>query len=271
MELTRHQTLSGPRWAVNGRWLPRSFDLRMLLALPWATCRQVLREMVTEEQASGPLLAPLEPSHEVWASGVTYRRSRDARQAESETGDIYALVYQADRPELFLKAIGWRVVGPDMPVRIRRDSGWNVPEPEMTIVINRVGEIVGYCAGNDLSSRDIEGANPLYLPQAKVYRGSCALGPGLKLVSSEVLSDLEITLEIARGGEVLFADSISTARMKRGLEELVSYLYRELDFPYGAFLMTGTGIVPPDDFSLLPGDRVRVTVGELVLENTVTR
>jgi 2-dehydro-3-deoxy-D-arabinonate dehydratase len=225
--------------------------------------------MVGDEPADGPLLAPLEMMHEVWASGVTYLRSRDARQAESETGDIYARVYVAERPELFLKAVGWRVRGPEDPIRVRPDSTWSVPEPEVTLVVNRHQEIVGYCAGNDVSSRSIEGANPLYLPQAKVYAGSCALGPGIQLAGPDEMRDLDVTLTIHRDGAMVFSGDISTAQMKRGFEELVDYLCCELAFPRGVYLMTGTGIVPPDDFDLQPGDVVRVGVGELELENTV--
>jgi 2-dehydro-3-deoxy-D-arabinonate dehydratase len=176
-------------------------------------------------------------------------------------------VYEAERPELFFKAAGWRVVGPGDAIRVRADSRWNVPEPELTLVINRHGEIVGYCAGNDVSSRDIEGENPLYLPQAKVYNGSCALGPGIALAGPNELRDLGIGLKIARGGQTVFEGETRTSRMKRSFEDLAAYLYRELEFPRGAFLMTGTGIVPHESFSLTSGDRVRVEVGELVLEN----
>ena len=227
----------------------------------------VIRALATDESAAGALLPPIEPSQEVWASGVTYLRSRDARKAESATGDIYQKVYEAERPELFFKAAGWRVVGPGDAIRVRADSRWNVPEPELTLVINRHGEIVGYCAGNDVSSRDIEGENPLYLPQAKVYNGSCALGPGIELADSNSLRDLPIGLKIARGGQTVFEGETRTSRMKRSFEDLAVYLYRELEFPRGAFLMTGTGIVPHESFSLAPGDRVRVEVGDLVLEN----
>ena len=269
MYLTQHQSVAGPRWAVDGVFLAPSFDLGLLLELPEATYRGVLSSMATGEPAEGALLPPLEPMHEVWASGVTYLRSRDARQAESETGDIYARVYVADRPELFMKAIGWRVMGPEDPIRVRPDSTWSVPEPELTLVINAHQEIVGYVAGNDVSSRSIEGANPLYLPQAKVYAGSCALGPGVQLASPDTLRDLPITLEILRGGVRAFYGETSTTQMKRAFEDLVDYLFRELPFPQGVFLMTGTGIVPPDDFTLSVGDAVRVGVGGMVLENEV--
>jgi 2-dehydro-3-deoxy-D-arabinonate dehydratase len=254
---------------VDGKWLPPAFKLGLLLELPRAAYEDVLSAMVEDEPAGGPLLAPVEMLHEVWASGVTYLRSRDARQAESETGDIYARVYVAERPELFMKAVGWRVRGPEDAIRVRPDSTWSVPEPEVTLVVNSRQEIVGYCAGNDVSSRSIEGANPLYLPQAKVYAGSCALGPGIQLTGPETMRALPVTLEIDREGETVFAGDISTAQMKRAFEELVAYLCSELLFPRGVYLMTGTGIVPPDDFDLQPGDVVRVGVGALVLENTV--
>ncbi|MCB0192126.1 MAG: fumarylacetoacetate hydrolase family protein, partial [Anaerolineae bacterium] len=183
--------------------------------------------------------------------------------------DVYEKVYMAERPELFFKAVGWRVVGHQMPIRIRRDSHWNVPEPELTLVINARREIVGYCVGNDVSSRDIEGANPLYLPQAKVYSGSCALGPGIVLATADDLRDVPIQIEIIRDNEVVFQNQIQSSQMKRSLEELVDYLTTELDFPHGVFLMTGTGIVPSDDFSLQFGDVVRITINALTLENTV--
>lgn len=267
MLLTRHQTDSGPRWAADGHWLPRAFSLNFLLEYPAARAAEVIRGIVSDEPAAGPLLPPIEPGQEVWASGVTYLRSRDARKAESATGDIYQKVYEAPRPELFYKAAGWRVVGPEAAIRVRADSRWNVPEPELTLVINRRGEIVGFTAGNDVSSRDIEGENPLYLPQAKVYNGSCALGPGIRLAAAVELTDVPIGLKIARGGETVFEGETRTSRMKRNFEELAAYLYKELDFPRGAFLMTGTGIVPQESFSLGAGDRVWVAVGGLVLEN----
>ncbi|MBN1247485.1 MAG: fumarylacetoacetate hydrolase family protein [Anaerolineae bacterium] len=269
MYLTRHCSAEGAQWALDGALLPPAFNLGLLLEMPYHSYADVLPGMVTGQPARGERLAPVELMHEVWASGVTYLRSRDARQAESESGDIYARVYEAERPELFMKAVGWRVMGPEDEIRVRPDSNWNVPEPELTLVINRYQEIVGYTAGNDVSSRSIEGANPLYLPQAKVYRGSCALGPGIRLASPGDMRDLPIALRITRDGAVAFEGQTSTAQMKRTFEDLVSYLCRELPFPRGVFLMTGTGLVPPDEFTLQPGDVVRVVVGELVLENRV--
>ncbi|MCB0213179.1 MAG: fumarylacetoacetate hydrolase family protein, partial [Anaerolineae bacterium] len=240
MYLTQHQTPQGPRWALDGAYLPQQFNLGLLLQLPQAIMAQFLQTLPTTDTADGPLLPPLEPMHEVWASGVTYLRSREAREIESETKDVYEKVYLAQRPELFFKSVGWRAVGHSMPIRIRHDSGWNVPEPELTVVINSHREIVGFCVGNDVSSRDIEGANPLYLPQAKVYSGSCALGPGIVLATADDLRDLPIQSEIIRADAIVFQDQIQSSQMKRSLEELVDYLTTELDFPHGVFLMTGT-------------------------------
>jgi 2-dehydro-3-deoxy-D-arabinonate dehydratase len=269
MYLTRHQTPDGPGWALDGALLPRGTTLSSLLELPLATIGAILPALPLGPPAAGALLPPIEPAQEVWASGVTYLRSRDARQAESSVGDVYAKVYEAERPELFFKALGWRVVGDGAPVRIRADSTWDVPEPEVVLVVNRDLEIAGYCAGNDMSSRSIEGENPLYLPQAKIYNRSCALGPGI-VIGADVLPDeLPVRLEIARDGTMVFQGETSTARMKRRFAELVAYLGRELDFPNGAFLMTGTGIVPPDTFTLRHGDQVQISVGDLTLANEV--
>ena len=268
MKLTRHATPTGPRWAADAFWLDGAFDLQSLLALPLAQAAPFIARHLTAEPAQGALLAPIEPVQEVWASGVTYLRSRQARQAESNTGDVYDRVYSAQRPELFFKAPGWRVVGHLQEVRIRPDSSWDVPEPELTLVINQHGEIAGYTAGNDMSSRSIEGENPLYLPQAKVYNASCALGQAIELDTTQI-ADLPIQITIARGGKAVFQGSTRTSTMNRKLEELVAYLYRELSFPYGAFLLTGTGIVPPEHFSLAHGDVVTLSVGPILLENPV--
>jgi 2-dehydro-3-deoxy-D-arabinonate dehydratase len=269
MDITRHQTTNGPRWAVDGKWLPADFSLGQLMQLPAGEQADAIRRSALQEPAEGALLAPTEPAMEVWAAGVTYLRSRQAREAESATGDIYQRVYVAERPELFLKAPGWRVIGPGEGIHVRADSRWNVPEPELTLLINRHIEICGYTAGNDVSSRDIEGENPLYLPQAKVYNASCALGPCIRLVEQpDALRDLPIHLTIFRDGYPGFQGETSTRLMKRTYEDLAAYLYRELAFPQGAFLMTGTGIVPPETFSLRVGDVVKIEVGGLVLENT---
>ncbi len=270
MDLTRHNTTAGPRWAVDGNYLPAGVTLGSLLTLPAAGLVTLLGQLKTDEAATGDLLAPIDPTQEVWGSGVTYLRSRDARKAESKTSaDVYQLVYEAQRPEIFFKQVGWRTVGHGQPVRIRADTTWNVPEPELVLVINAAGEIVGYTAGNDMSSRDIEGENPLYLPQAKTYNGSCAVGPAIRLLSPADLADLPIQLEISRGGAVVFAGDTATSRMKRAFPDLAAWLYRELTFPHGALLMTGTGIVPPDDFTLHSGDLIRVTIGGMALENQV--
>ena len=208
------------------------------------------------------LLAPI-GSQEVWAAGVTYYRSRDARMEESKSaggGDFYDRVYQAKRPELFFKSMPHRVAGPGGKVAIRDDAAWSVPEPELTLVVTPEGKIAGYTIGNDMSSRDIEGENPLYLPQAKVYDRSCALGPCL-LISNEPLPPAtEIMLEIRRGVVVAFSGATSLKEMKRKPEELVEYLYRNNSFPHGCFLLTGTGIVPPDSFTLQPDDEIRITI-----------
>jgi 2-dehydro-3-deoxy-D-arabinonate dehydratase len=269
MYLSRHQADGGPRWALDGRYLPRDFTLERLLEVPATEARSFLEGQSREEETGEPLLPPVEPAHEVWASGVTYLRSREAREHESADADAYEKVYDAERPELFFKAPGWRVVGHGDRVRVREDSRWNVPEPELVLVLNSGMEIVGYTAGNDVSSRDIEGENPLYLPQAKVYDGSCALGPGIMLSGPDAMRDLRITMSIRRGDEPVFEDETDISQMKRSLEELASYLGRELVFPGGVFLMTGTGIVPEDDFTLKPGDLVGISVGDLMLENEV--
>jgi 2-dehydro-3-deoxy-D-arabinonate dehydratase len=269
MYLTRHRTPDGIRWAIDGRLAPPAFELGSLLRLPSRAIAETLAATPLGEPAAGEVLAPIESDQEVWASGVTYLRSREAREAESTVSDVYARVYDAVRPELFFKSNGWRVAGHQMPIRVRADSAWNVPEPELTLVVNAAAEIVGYTIGNDVSSRDIEGENPLYLPQAKVYNGSCALGPGIQLTAADRLKDLPIHISVTRGHEPIFRADIRTSSIKRSLEELVEYLCRELDFPRGVFLMTGTGIVPPPDFSMTPGDVVRIHIGELTLENPV--
>ena len=270
MKLTRHQTLTGPRWAADAHWLVDTFDLRSLLEMPGKELDAYIRKLSTPEPAGGSLLAPIEASQEVWASGVTYQRSREARRAESDMGDVYDRVYAAERPELFFKSTGWRVIAHQETLRFRSDSTWNVPEPEMTLVINRHAEIVGYTAGNDMSSRSIEGENPLYLPQAKVYNASCALGPAIQILGVDRLADLPIEIVIERAGRPVFQGSTRTSNMNRKLQELVDYLYRELSFPQGAFLLTGTGVVPPETFTLTQGDNVTITVGELTLTNPIS-
>jgi 2-dehydro-3-deoxy-D-arabinonate dehydratase len=231
---------------------------------------QHLGERIREAQGvddSGlpDLLAPI-GSQEVWAAGVTYYRSRNARMEESKSsggGDFYDRVYQAPRPELFFKATAHRVVGPGAKVAIRDDASWSVPEAELALFVTPGGKIAGYTIGNDMSSRDIEGENPLYLPQAKVYDRSCALGPCL-LVSEEPLPlTTEIAIEIRRDGEVGFSGVTTLREMKRKPQELVEYLYRNSSFPRGCFLLTGTGVVPPDSFTLKPGDEIRITIAPI--------
>lgn len=269
MRLTRHLTGSGVRWAVDGKLLTPFFSLSGFLAVPRENGIRMIESHVTDLPAVGSLLAPIDDSQEVWASGVTYLRSREARKEESASADIYQKVYDADRPELFFKSCGWRVVGHGGTIRVRKDSAWNVPEPEMTLVVNAQRETVGYCTGNDVSSRSIEGENPLYLPQAKIFNGSCALGPAIQLVGPDDLRDMPIRLNILRGERVAFKGNTRTSKINRAFGTLIEYLFKELDFPAGAFLMTGTGIVPPESFSLSPGDRVVITIGELTLENAV--
>ena len=221
---------------------------------------------------SNELLKPI-ANQEVWASGVTYFRSRSARIEESKDaggGTFYDRVYNAERPELFFKAPAYRTVGSGADVRIRKDSKWNVPEPELTLFVCSAGTIEGYTCGNDMSSRDIEGENPLYLPQAKSYNGACAIGPCLLVSESPIKADSKIGIEIVRNGSAVFAEEISIDQMKRKHTELVGYLTMELDFEFGAYLMTGTGIIPADEFTLNVGDVVKITIeGIGTLENTV--
>lgn len=226
-------------------------------------------QLVQEALASGKktsapaeLRAPLQ-SQEVWAAGVTYFRSRTARMEESKVaggGSFYDRVYEADRPELFFKATPHRVAAPGGAVRIRADSKWNVPEPELTLAINSAGKIFGFTIGNDMSSRDIEGENPLYLPQAKVYDRCAAIGPCLAITEQLPATDTVIAIEIRRGGENVFGGETTVGQIKRPLPTLADWLFRENRFPHGALLMTGTGVVPPDAFTLRSGDEIRITI-----------
>ena len=207
-------------------------------------------------------LAPI-GNQEVWAAGVTYFRSRDARMDESKSaggGDFYDRVYTAARPELFFKATASRVVGHYGNVAIRKDASWSVPEPELTLLVSPRGKLLGYTIGNDMSSRDIEGENPLYLPQAKVYNRSCSLGPAILVTSEPMPSSTEIGLEILRAGQTAFTGSTTLSSLKRDPNTLVHYLYRDNVFPDGCFLLTGTGIVPPDSFTLNQGDEIRISI-----------
>jgi 2-dehydro-3-deoxy-D-arabinonate dehydratase len=225
-----------------------------------------------ESPALDDLRAPI-GNQEVWAAGVTYYRSREARMHESKSaggGDFYDRVYDAERPELFFKATPHRVVGPGGKVAIREDSSWSVPEPELALLLSPKGSITGYTIGNDMSSRSIEGENPLYLPQAKVYDRSCALGPCILVAPNPLPSSTEISLEILRGTKSEFGATTMLSSMKRDPASLVEYLYRSNSFPSGCFLLTGTGIVPPDSFTLAPGDEIRIAItGIGILVNTV--
>ena len=237
------------------------------------TCSENLYDRLLEEirrpdaeKLPGTLpegLLPPVGRQEVWASGVTYWRSRSARMEESRDSggsSFYDKVYEAERPELFFKAASHRVSGHGQPVRIRRDSAWNVPEPELTLLLSPSGRITAYTIGNDMSSRDIEGENPLYLPQAKCYDGSCAVGPCLYVSREPLPKSTEISIEIYRGGEAVFTGSVAISQIRREFGELAAYLFREMSFPHGCLLMTGTGIVPPNDFTLQPGDDVQIRI-----------
>jgi 2-dehydro-3-deoxy-D-arabinonate dehydratase len=218
------------------------------------------------------LLPPI-GSQEVWASGVTYYRSRNARMEEAKIaggGDFYERVYTAERPELFMKATPNRVVGHRGKVAIRKDATWSVPEPELTLLANPSGKIIGYTIGNDMSSRDIEGENPLYLPQAKVYDRCCALGPGILLATEPIPTSTEIHLQILRSGKEVFSGATALTEIKRKFSTLLEYLYRDNSFAHGCFLLTGTGIVPPDEFTLQQQDEIHITIGGIgTLVNTV--
>lgn len=227
-------------------------------------------DLSTSAPGTGPpyLVAPVTP-REVWAAGVTYERSRDARMHESTEQDVYARVYEAARPELFFKATGPRVVGPGAPVGLRGDSAWQVPEPEIALVLRSDGEVAGYTLGNDMSSRDIEGENPLYLPQAKIFAGSCSLGPAV-VPASEIADpySLDIEMRIARSDDIVFAGTASTTRLRKRFDELIAYLTRDNWIAPGTVLLTGTGLVPPDDFTLRPDDVVEIACREIgVLRN----
>jgi len=220
------------------------------------------RTLSNKSIADFHLKAPI-GSQEVWAAGVTYYRSRSARMEESKNaggGDFYDRVYNADRPELFFKSTPHRVVGSGGKIAIRTDAKWSVPEPELAVLVSPNGKVLGYTIGNDMSSRDIEGENPLYLPQAKVYDRSCSLGPCILVTPEPLPSSTEIRLEIHRGTQQVFAGVTQLSSMKRDIKTLVEYLYRDNSFPNGCFLLTGTGIVPPDSFTLAHGDEIRITI-----------
>jgi 2-dehydro-3-deoxy-D-arabinonate dehydratase len=232
----------------------------------------IAKSTPTSDPIHEKLEAPI-GNQEVWAAGVTYYSSRRARIAESKDaggGDFYDRVYTAERPELFFKAVAHKVAGPNSHVKIRRDATWSVPEPELTLLINPRGQIIGYTVGNDMSSRDIEGTNPLYLPQAKVYDRSCALGPGLLIRKEPMPTSTQIKLDILRAGHIEFSGATTLAELKRDPATLVEYLFRDQSFPHGCFLLTGTGIVPPDSFTLQSRDEINITIDGIgTLTNSV--
>jgi 2-dehydro-3-deoxy-D-arabinonate dehydratase len=283
MRIFKYSTKSDPRPKV-GEFLD---DKIRPIGPPGATLTDLLHAeeplRVARDWASRPgdpiaiadvgLFAPIE-AQEVWGAGVTYERSKQARQEESESGgSFYDLVYRADRPELFFKATPSRVVGPGAAIRVRRDTRWCVPEPELALVIAPSMQLVGFTVGNDVSARDIEGENPLYLPQAKVYDACCGLGPAITLTDAmPPIRELTIALEIDRDGQRVVEGSTSLARMARKLEDLIDWLGRDNLFPNGVILLTGTGIVPPDEFSLRAGDQVRIKIDGIgTLTNSVVQ
>jgi 2-dehydro-3-deoxy-D-arabinonate dehydratase len=279
VELPEQGLVLGERgWVVrrDGTHHPLGATLADLLAMPLDRARSVYeaaastaREAVADGTSGRRVRAPID-RQEVWAAGVTYQRSREGRKEESGHAALYDAVYDDERPELFFKSTPERVVGPEAPVGIRADSGWDVPEAEIGLVVNSAGEIFGYTVGNDMSSRSIEGDNPLYLPQAKVYTGACALGPAI-VPAWLVSGPFDIDLAIERDGATVYRGKTSTTAMARTFETLVSWLFRALDFPTGVILLTGTGVVPERRFTLRGGDQVVIDVAGLgVLRNTVT-
>ncbi|HRH48201.1 MAG TPA: fumarylacetoacetate hydrolase family protein [Panacibacter sp.] len=258
---------------LNNDWdalINREYLFNYLLQLTKTT--EILSEELAENYINNFILPPV-GSQEVWAAGVTYLRSRDARMEESEdsgAADCYQRVYEAERPELFFKAMPQRVSGHGQQVNIRKDSVWNVPEPELTLYINSHGSIQAYTIGNDMSSRSIEGENPLYLPQAKMYEKSAALGPCLYITNKPITLATAIQMNIYRNGQKMFDDATTLNKMKRSLNELAAWLYREFDFAHGCFLMTGTCVVPPNDFTLNENDIVNIRIDGIgTLTNTI--
>jgi len=253
---------AGSRWAVrrDGAWSGLEHSLADLLAMPLAEARAALDAAPgVAVPGAGGTLPPVD-RQEVWAAGVTYQRSREGRKEESVGyGALYDHVYGSDRPEIFFKASPWRVVGDGDPVGVRADSAWDVPEAELGLVVNAAGEVFGYTLGNDMSSRSIEGDNPLYLPQAKIYDRSCALGPAIVPAWEAGPGPFDLAVEVLRDGAPAYAGTTSTAAMARPLGDLVDWLYRALAFPTGAVLLTGTGVVPGADFTVRPGDTVVVS------------
>lgn len=277
MDIVRYLDTEGyPRVGVrnDGRVtpLPWAPSIAEVLRQPLAVLRERLEESTTTAvETDVAYLPPVDGRTEVWASGVTYARSRDARMEESTEQSVYDRVYEAERPELFFKALPWRVVTDGDPIGIRADSPLNVPEPELAVFVNSAREIVGYGVCDDVSSRTIEGENPLYLPQAKVYAGSCALATGIRPAWEVDASCLDIVLEVHRDSGICFEGKVNTSTIRREFDVLVEYLFRGQPFPDGAVLATGTGIVPELDFTLREGDLVRIEVsGVGTLSNRVT-
>ncbi len=277
MQIIRYADRAGARVAVQDGRAVRPLLARSvaeLLTLPQAELREILARPGQALPASAPirLLPPVDGLTEVWASGVTYERSSAARQEESQAADVYARVYTAERPELFFKSQAWRVCGDGEPVGIRPDSLVSVPEPELALACNARAEIVGVTICNDVSSRSIEGENPLYLPQAKVYTGACAIGPGI-VPAWELpgIGSLAISASVRRGSGTVWHGETSTAQLHRGLDELVAYLFRHACFPHGVILSTGTGLVPELDFTLMPGDEVRIDIAGIGSLTNVVR
>jgi len=284
MQLIRYQSSNGnvvlgkvEGGNLIGHFSEPNMEFHRLLRLRASDLRPLFEAERPSLADAGPipssLLAPIDGDSEVWAAGVTYKRSEEARVEESSTPDIYTKVYSAERPELFFKATPRRVAGPGAPIVVRADSTWDVPEPELVLVINAHAEVVGYTLGNDVSSRSIEGENPLYLPQAKVYAGCCALGPGIT-PAWEVPDpyQLAIRMMIERDGHITWEGETNTRELKRRLDELIDYLFREDDFPHGVFLCTGTALVPDRPFSLAPADVVHISNEQLgTLHNPVVR
>ncbi|MBB4752116.1 fumarylacetoacetate hydrolase family protein [Actinoplanes lobatus] len=259
---------AGSRWTVcqDGEWAELGGTLADLLAGPLdrarATIEAALPAALPGPAPHGPFLPPID-RQEIWAAGVTYLRSRDGRREESGHGPLYDHVYDSDRPEIFFKSSPWRVVGDRDPVGIRADSGWDVPEAEVGLVLNAAGDVFGYTLGNDMSSRSIEGLNPLYLPQAKIYDRSCAIGPAIVPSWAAGPGPFEIGLRVLRDGREAYAATASTAGMARSFADLAGWLFRALSFPAGVVLLTGTGVVPDADFTARPGDTIEIRCPEL--------
>jgi 2-dehydro-3-deoxy-D-arabinonate dehydratase len=260
VQLVRLDVGGATRWAVRTQDgdTPLGIGLDELLRLPLGEARTALEPAGSGADLAGTLLPPVD-SQEVWGAGVTYERSRVGRIEESSEGGVYDRIYAAPRPEVFFKATAQRVVGDGEPIGIRADSPWNAPEPELGLVLNAIGEIFGYVVGDDVSSRSIEGENPLYLPQAKVYDRSCALGPGI-VPAWAAAPPFDITLQVQRGDASAFEGSISTASITRRFEDLAAWLMAALTFPVGVVLLTGTGIVPDESFTLRAGDVVTIDI-----------